>query len=429
MLRQGAIRFMKPFRIILTILIANVFSILIILPLLSISWSKIGIIIAIQCTIAICFFLYLKQQGISNDNLQALINSINNDNLIDLTFRYDEYQKTLPASCLAVNASLATMEHIISEVHTSSSRLSPMAASLKDTYASMTQKATIQHVHGEDLANSIQRMLKVSRDLDDNLDRIYTSVEDATTAVKQTRIDTDKSQDSLISLAKNIEETSKQIETLKVDSDAISSVIEVINSIAEQTNLLALNAAIEAARAGEQGRGFAVVADEVRSLAARTSQSTQQVREVVNKIQVGTDSAHQLMLNALEETKKTVTLSEASTKEVDQIESAMLNINDMSHNIHEQIQDQKAVSDEAQLSIESMVELNSDALSNSKIQAVSSNDLLALAQSIQEKLGIFKVNEKTFELTPRTDNTRLNQSQTISEPQPLPEESGDVELF
>ena len=76
-----------------------------------------------------------------------------------------------------------------------------------------------------------------------------------------------------------------------------------------------------------------------------------------------------------------------------------------------------------------MVELNSDALSNSKIQAVSSNDLLALAQSIQEKLGIFKVNEKVFELTPRTDNTRLNQSQTISEPQPLPEESGDVELF
>jgi methyl-accepting chemotaxis protein len=294
----------------------------------------------------------------------------------------------------------------------------------------MTQKATIQHAHGEDLADSINRMLAVSRELDDNLEKIYTSVEAATEAVKKTRVDTDKSQASLMSLAKNIEETSTEIETLKIDSDAISSVIDVINSIAEQTNLLALNAAIEAARAGEQGRGFAVVADEVRSLAARTSQSTQQVREVVSKIQAGTDSAHQLMLNALEETKQTVTLSEASTREVDQIESAMLNINSMSHSIHQQVKNQKAVSDEAQTSIESMVELNSDALSSSKIQAVSSNDLISLAHSIHDKLAIFKVDEAVFENDPRTDRSRLHtDTKTASTKAEVQQDSGDIELF
>ena len=421
---------MKPFQLIRNFLILNTLVLLAMLPLLSVSWPTTIIIISVQIILGAAALWYSSQKASQAEYLQTLVNSINHDSQIDLTYRFDDSKASTPPACLAINASLATIEHIITEVYVSSSRLSPMADGLRDTYASMTQKATIQHAHGEDLADSINRMLAVSRELDDNLEKIYISVEAATEAVKKTRVDTDKSQASLMSLAKNIEETSEQIETLKVDSDAISSVIDVINSIAEQTNLLALNAAIEAARAGEQGRGFAVVADEVRSLAARTSQSTQQVREVVSKIQAGTDSAHHLMLNALEETKQTVTLSEASTREVDQIESAMLNINSMSHSIHEQVKDQKAVSNEAQTSIESMVELNSDALSSSKIQAVSSNDLISLAHSIHDKLAIFKVNEAAFEHDHRTDRSRLHtDSKTTNTKTDLQQDSGDIELF
>ena len=421
---------MKPFQLIRNFIIFNTLVLLVILPLLSVSWSTTAVILSVQIILGLAAFWYSSQKTSQAEYLQTLVNSINHDGQIDLTYRFDDSKVSTPPACLAINASLATIEHIIGEVHVSSSRLSPMADGLRDTYASMTQKATIQHAHGEDLADSINRMLAVSRELDDNLEKIYTSVEAATDAVKKTRVDTDKSQASLMSLAKNIEQTSEQIETLKVDSDAISSVIDVINSIAEQTNLLALNAAIEAARAGEQGRGFAVVADEVRSLAARTSQSTQQVREVVNKIQAGTDSAHQLMLNALEETKHTVTLSEASTREVDQIESAMLNINSMSHSIHEQVKDQKAVSDEAQNSIESMVELNSDALSSSKIQAVSSNDLISLANSIHDKLAIFKVDKDAFEDDHRTDRSRLySDKKTVGTKTYAQQDSGDIELF
>ena len=421
---------MKPFQLIRNFLILNTIVLMVMLPLLSVSWSTTAIIISVQIILGAAALWYSSQKTSQTEYLQTLVNSMNHDGLIDLTYRFDDSKASTPPACLAINASLATIEHIIAEVYASSSRLSPMADGLRDTYASMTQKATIQHAHGEDLADSINRMLAVSRELDDNLEKIYTSVEAATEAVKKTRIDTDKSQASLMSLAKNIEETSTEIETLKIDSDAISSVIDVINSIAEQTNLLALNAAIEAARAGEQGRGFAVVADEVRSLAARTSQSTQQVREVVSKIQAGTDSAHQLMLNALEETKQTVTLSEASTREVDQIESAMLNINSMSHSIHGQVKSQKAVSDEAQTSIESMVELNSDALSSSKIQAVSSNDLISLAHSIHDKLAIFKVDEAVFEHDPRADRSRLyTDTKTASTKAEVQQDSGDIELF
>lgn len=421
---------MKGFQFIRNDFIVNTIVLLCMLPLLSVSWSTIGVIVSVQVVLGVAAIWYVSQKMSHTEYLETLVNSINDDGLIDLTFRFEDNNAASPKVCLAINASLAAIEHIIGEVYASSSRLSPMADGLRDTYASMTQKATIQNSNGEDLADSINRMLAVSRELDNNLEKIFTSVEGATEAVKKTRIDTDKSQASLLNLAKSIEETSTEIETLKIDSEAISSVINVINSIAEQTNLLALNAAIEAARAGEQGRGFSVVADEVRSLAARTSQSTQQVRDVVSKIQAGTDNAHQLMLNALEETKHTVTLSEASTWEVDQIESAMLNINSMSQNIHEQVKEQKAVSDEAQVSIESMVELNSDALSSSKIQAVSSNDLIKLAQSIHEKLGMFKVNRVSFDHKPRTDKSRLHSDTNATRTETASiHEPGNVELF
>lgn len=130
-----------------------------------------------------------------------------------------------------------------------------------------------------------------------------------------------------------VNKAAEGMDTLKRDSDNIGTVLEVIKSIAEQTNLLALNAAIEAARAGEQGRGFAVVADEVRQLASRTSASTQEIQEIISNIQQGTSWASQQMLEGSQATDLAVSQAQRAGESLDAIMQGFRTISDRSGDI------------------------------------------------------------------------------------------------
>ena len=196
---------------------------------------------------------------------------------------------------------------------------------------------------------------------------------------------------SIEELASAVEQAADVIQRLEGDSETIGSVLEVISGIAEQTNLLALNAAIEAARAGEQGRGFAVVADEVRNLAARTQSSTEEIRQMIEKLQTGSQEAVSVMEIGRKQARESVEQASLAGQALEAITSAVDEITAMNHQIADAAQQQREVSGEINENIININQVAEDTSTHTVELADASTELSQLALEIQEQIGRFKV--------------------------------------
>nr|WP_024647712.1 methyl-accepting chemotaxis protein [Pseudomonas syringae] len=193
---------------------------------------------------------------------------------------------------------------------------------------------------------------------------------------------------SELSLA--IEELGGAMNVLTQDSEKIGKVIDVIKAVAEQTNLLALNAAIEAARAGEQGRGFAVVADEVRSLAQRTQDSTKEIEALILALQQGTQAAATLMVSSRERTLGTVELAQKAEQAITQINHSIGTIQEMSLQISAAAEQQSAVAEEINRSILSVRDVADQSAIASEESATATVELASLGHDLQKMTSHFK---------------------------------------
>ncbi|KAA1176287.1 methyl-accepting chemotaxis protein [Marinobacter salinexigens] len=333
--------------------------------------------------------------------LKVIINSIKTlrdqlDNIAqgegDLTQRVPvEAEDDLGELARSFNQVLQNLQGMIGSIQTLSKELgqgaSDLATAANDNHEGVAKQTDAISM----VATAINEMQSAIEEVAGNASRAAESTQEAETNGRNSAEIIRNSSQQVRRLAAQIEKAVEVIRKLSADSENITSVLDVIRGIAEQTNLLALNAAIEAARAGEQGRGFAVVADEVRTLAQRTQQSTEDIQTMITTLQTGVSDIVSVMESGSAEAAETEKLAAEAESQLHSILEAMGNISDVNTSVASATEEQTQVVDEINRSITEINDLAETSAARSRDIDGISQSLEGYARQLREQTGRFRV--------------------------------------
>lgn len=291
----------------------------------------------------------------------------------------------------AFNRLIQRLQNLFKTINVGSEQVSTAANQMTSIAQHVLDAAERQQHRADQVSRSVLSIQHTVHEVNDKVKQAASTSEEAWKCANHGTQVAKQAADSAEHLASEVSQMADAISKLGEESERVSGIVSTIGDIAEQTNLLALNAAIEAARAGEQGRGFAVVADEVRSLSVRTSQATGQITQVIHTIQRETDAAVRRMRSTVEQVELGVTHSNKATESLAQIQEAATltsqRIQDIAKAMQSQLEESDRIAGEV-AEIATMAQDSSQAMRNT---LSASEHLQQLASQLEYQAHEFKV--------------------------------------
>ncbi|KAF1030740.1 MAG: Methyl-accepting chemotaxis protein McpU [Pseudomonas sp.] len=310
----------------------------------------------------------------------------------DLTRRLtSDRADELGAIASGFNTFLAKLQGMITQVVTSVQKVSDSSEHTADIAIRTNQGVHKQMVEIDQVATAVHEMTATAQDVARNATQAAQAASHADQAASQGMQIVRNTSTSIGALATEIGKAMGAVQNLAKDSENINAILTAIRGIAEQTNLLALNAAIEAARAGEQGRGFAVVADEVRNLAQKTQKATEEIQTMIQHLQQGTRDVVRVMEDSQDRTDESVQHAAKAAEALETITQAVSVINDMNTQIASAAEEQSAVAEDINRNVINIGQVANEVAGGADESSHASADLTKLAEQQRRLVNQFKV--------------------------------------